>query len=125
MFDRLHDDLVREDIVHADETVLNCLDEKDNKNNYMWLYATGEKASKRIFLYDYQKSRANRHPQKFLENFTGFLQTDGYPLCSFAEIRAGIKFVDVHLLHISFNKPSANSIVSEFMQLLFNPSNII
>jgi len=78
LFDRLHDYLVREDIVHADETVLNCLDEKDNKTNYMWLYATGEKASKRIFLYDYQKSRANRHPQRFLENFTGFLQTDGY-----------------------------------------------
>jgi transposase len=45
-----HDYLVHEDIVHADETVLNCLDEKDNKNNYMWLYSTGEKASKSIFL---------------------------------------------------------------------------
>lgn len=79
VFNRLHDYLVEEDIVHADETVLKCLDEKDNKNNYMWLYATGERSAKRIFLYDYQKSRANKHPQRFLEKFTGFLQTDGYP----------------------------------------------
>jgi hypothetical protein len=32
----------------------------------------------RVFFYDYQKSRENRHPQRFLENFTGFLQADGY-----------------------------------------------
>jgi len=41
LFDRLHDYLVREDIVHADETVLNCLDEKDNKTNYMFSDADG------------------------------------------------------------------------------------
>lgn len=70
--------MVKEDVLHADETVLKCLDEKDNKNNYMWLYATGEKALRKIILYDYQKSRANKHPEKFLKNFTGFLQTDGY-----------------------------------------------
>jgi transposase len=46
--------LLKEDIIHADETVLNVLDEKDNKNNYMWLYASGDRSSKRIYLYDYQ-----------------------------------------------------------------------
>lgn len=78
LFNRLHEYMVKEDVLHADETVLKCLDEKDNKNNYMWLYATGEKALRKIILYDYQKSRANKHPEKFLKNFTGFLQTDGY-----------------------------------------------
>lgn len=78
IFHRLHEYLEKEEVVHADETVLNCLDEKDNKNNYMWLYATGERAKRRILLYDYQKSRANKHPEHFLKNFTGYLQTDGY-----------------------------------------------
>lgn len=78
LFHRMHHYLLKEDIVHADETVLNCLDEKDNKNNYIWLYATGEHSERRIFLYDYQKSRANKHPLNFLEGFTGYLQTDGY-----------------------------------------------
>jgi transposase len=78
LFNRLHDYLTQEEVIHADETVLNCLDEKDNKNNYMWLYATGERSKRRILLYDYQKSRANKHPERFLEKFTGFLQTDGY-----------------------------------------------
>ena len=78
IFHRLHEYLEKEAVVHADETVLKCLDEKDNKNNYMWLYATGERAERRILLYDYQKSRANKHPEHFLKNFTGYLQTDGY-----------------------------------------------
>jgi len=78
LFHRMHHYLLKESIIHADETVLNCLDEKDNKNNYMWLYATGEYSMRRIFLYDYQKSRANRHPSVFLKGFAGYLQTDGY-----------------------------------------------
>jgi transposase len=60
-------------------TVLNCLDEKDNKNNYMWLYATGKRSNHRIYLYDYQKSRSQKHPKAFLESFSGYLQTDEYP----------------------------------------------
>ncbi|SHK22789.1 transposase [Geosporobacter subterraneus DSM 17957] len=78
LFLRMCDYLIKEDIVHADETVLNCLDEKDNKNNYMWLYATGERSNHRIYLYDYQKSRSQKHPKEFLEGFSGYLQTDGY-----------------------------------------------
>ncbi|TCO70656.1 IS66 family transposase [Marinisporobacter balticus] len=78
LFLRMRDYLIKEDIIHADETVLNCLDEKDNKNNYMWLYATGERSTHRIYLYDYQKSRSQKHPKEFLDGFSGYLQTDGY-----------------------------------------------
>lgn len=78
LFLRMGDYLIKEDIVHADETVLKCLDEKDNKNNYMWLYATGEQTNHRIYLYDYQKSRSQKHPKTFLDGFSGYLQTDGY-----------------------------------------------
>lgn len=36
LFNRLHFYLLKEDIIQADETVLSVLDEKDNKNNYLW-----------------------------------------------------------------------------------------
>lgn len=78
LFDRLHFHLLQEDIIQADETVLNVLDEKDNKNNYMWLYASAEKGNHQIFLYDYQKSRSGNHAKNFLPNFHGYLQTDGF-----------------------------------------------
>ncbi len=78
LYDRLHEKLLKEPIIHADETVLNVLDEKNNKNNYMWIYASAKCGSRPIYLYDYQKSRANKHPKTFLEGFNGYLQTDGY-----------------------------------------------
>lgn len=78
LYERMRTHLLKEDIIHADETVLNVLDEKDNKKNYMWLYASGDRSSKRIILYDYQKSRAARHAKNFLKGYSGYLQTDGY-----------------------------------------------
>lgn len=78
LFDRLHFHLLKEDIVQADETVLNVLDEKDNKNNYMWLYASAARGHHQIFLYDYQKSRSGKHAKNFLKGFYGYLQTDGF-----------------------------------------------
>jgi len=78
LFDRMRFHLLKEDLIHADETVLSVLDEKDNMKNYMWLYASGERGLERIILYDYQKSRASKHAKNFLSDYRGYLQTDGY-----------------------------------------------
>lgn len=78
LYDIMHQILLKEPIIHADETPLNVLDEKDNKTNYMWLYASAEKGNHRILIYDYQNSRAQKHPKNFLEGFEGYLHTDGY-----------------------------------------------
>ncbi|OWZ82599.1 IS66 family transposase, partial [Natranaerobius trueperi] len=32
-----------------------------------------------IVLYDYQTTRASKHPIKFLKGFKGYLHVDGYP----------------------------------------------
>jgi transposase len=80
LYDRMYKYLLKEDIVHADETTLQVLSEKGKaakSKSYMWLYATGA-SSPPIYLYEYQPSRANEHPKKFLTGFSGFLQTDGY-----------------------------------------------
>ena len=80
IYDRMHDHLIKEDILHADETPLQVLREKGRtaaNKSYMWLYATGHTGVP-IFLYDYQTTRASKHPKNMLENFKGYLHTDGY-----------------------------------------------
>ena len=80
IYDRLHERLLKESYIHADETTLQVLNE-DKKSaiskSYMWLYASG-KFGPQIFLYEYQPSRASKHPKAFLSGFNGYLQTDGY-----------------------------------------------
>jgi transposase len=78
LYDRMHMHLINEPIIHADETEMNVLDEKNNKKNYMWLYSSAIHGNHQIKLYEYQPSRAGRHPKNFLNGYAGFLQTDGY-----------------------------------------------
>ncbi|MCT4621261.1 MAG: IS66 family transposase [Marinisporobacter sp.] len=78
LFERMNYYLLQEDIIHADETTLQVIDEKDNKKNYMWYYGSSKSSDKHISIFDYQKSRSANHPKKFLGNYNGYLQTDGY-----------------------------------------------
>src|SRR5699024_11262785 len=43
----------------------------------MWLYRTGQMGPPMV-LYDYQRTRAAKHPSRFLEDFCGYLHVDGY-----------------------------------------------
>ncbi|WP_154442839.1 IS66 family transposase [Tissierella pigra] len=80
LYDRMHYYLLNETVIFADETTMQVLDEEGKKptsKSYMWLYGTGTPGPQ-IFLYEYQPSRASKHPKEFLKGFKGFLQTDGY-----------------------------------------------
>lgn len=81
LYDRMHTYLLKEAVIHADETTMQVLAEKGKSptsKSYMWLYGSGHYGHQ-IFLYDYQPSRAKKHPKAFLKGFSGYLQTDGYP----------------------------------------------
>ena len=81
LWEAMHCRLLREDILHADETPLQVLREPGKKatsKSYMWVYATGRETKNAIALYDYQPDRKAVHPRKFLEGFKGYLHTDGY-----------------------------------------------
>lgn len=69
--------LVSSSYVQADETVVNVLSEKDKNTNYMWVFKTG-KINKQIVIYKYDANRSSNVATKFLENFSGYLQTDGF-----------------------------------------------
>jgi len=80
IYDRMHELLIKQDILHADETTLQVLKEPGRSaetKSYMWLYRTGRDGPP-IVLYDYQTTRASKHPISFLAGFKGYLQTDGY-----------------------------------------------
>ncbi|MFA5067313.1 MAG: IS66 family transposase [Candidatus Izemoplasmatales bacterium] len=80
LYKRLHTILLTKDILHADETTVQVLNEKNRKaerQSYMWVYLTG-RADEPIALYEYQETRSTKHPQAFLSGFKGYLHTDGY-----------------------------------------------
>lgn len=81
IYDRLHEELLKRDLVHADETTCQVLREKGRaaeQTSYMWLYTTGNDGLTPIVLYDYQPSRKGSCVQNFLEGFHGLVQCDGY-----------------------------------------------
>ncbi|MGN0331839.1 MAG: IS66 family transposase [Lachnospiraceae bacterium] len=81
IYDRMHEELLKRDLVHADETTCQVLREKGRtaeQTSYMWLYTTGNDALAPIVLYDYQPSRKGSCAQNFLEGFHGLVQCDGY-----------------------------------------------
>lgn len=43
----------------------------------MWLYRSGRE-NEPIILYDYQQTRASKHPRRFLQDYQGYLHVDGY-----------------------------------------------
>jgi transposase len=80
LYKRMHEHLLKQDILHADETTLQVLREPGRSaatNSYLWLYRTGRDGPA-IVLYDYQTTRARKHPRRFLSGFKGYLHVDGY-----------------------------------------------
>lgn len=80
---RLKDELLKQPVMHADETTLNVV-KSDKVKSYMWLYCTGTDSPKphstirNIVLYDYHDSRAASCPIDYLDGYSGHLQVDGY-----------------------------------------------
>jgi transposase len=91
LYDLLHQQLLIQPIIHADETTLKVINDERVKS-YMWVYCTGADSPNtepryqdlsNIVLYDYQDgSRAGTCVNRFLATehtvFKGYLQVDGY-----------------------------------------------
>jgi len=78
LFEALKADVLKNHYLHVDETPIKVLD-KDKKGQthrgYYWVYQ--DSINKTVF-FDYQEGRGREGPLGILENFTGYLQTDGY-----------------------------------------------
>jgi hypothetical protein len=81
IYDLLHQELLRNEILHADETTVQVIREngrKASQKSYMWVYHTGADSPRQLVLFEYQQTRASEHPQQFLSGFKGFLHVDAY-----------------------------------------------
>ena len=81
VYKQLHKELLKRDVLHADETTLQVLREPGKtpqSESYMWLYRTNGDTDKPIVLYEYQPGRGAKHPKEFLSGYKGYLHTDGY-----------------------------------------------
>lgn len=80
IYDRMKQVLLSQDIIFADETTLQVLQEDGKKaesQSYMWLYRSG-RYGPGIVLFEYQPTRSGEHPKEFLKGFKGYLVTDAY-----------------------------------------------
>ena len=81
VYDLLRAELLKNDILHADETTVQVIREdgkKASKKSYMWMYHTGRETARQVALFDYQPTREGKHPLAFLAGFKGFLHVDAY-----------------------------------------------
>lgn len=72
--------LVTEPVINADETVIQVLKEPGktaSAESRMWVYTSGRSPTPTV-LFEYQPTRSGQHARRFLEGFSGYLQTDGY-----------------------------------------------
>lgn len=80
-FQLLRQELLANEILHADETSLMVLREPGRtarQKSCVWVYRTSGDSRRPVVLYDYQPSRAGECASKFLNGFSGCLHTDGY-----------------------------------------------
>ena len=73
--------IVKQKVIHADETPIQVLKEpgkKPQQKSYMWVYSTSKRADIQIRCFSYENTRSGERAHKFLKDFTGTLISDGY-----------------------------------------------
>ncbi len=76
----IRDSLLEGGFIHMDETVLQVLKEPDKpptSNSYMWVQAGGL-PDRPVVVFDYDPSRSGEVPSRLLQDYRGYLMTDGY-----------------------------------------------
>ena len=81
VYDTMHNQLLESEILHADETTLEVLEEPGRRpqtKSYMWVYTTGKAEKRNIVLYEYQQGRSGTYAKLFLKGFKGYIHCDGW-----------------------------------------------
>ncbi|WP_087738480.1 IS66 family transposase [Paraburkholderia piptadeniae] len=80
LVDALREQILRQGVLHADETPVQMLSPGKGKTHraYLWAYATTQYASIKAVVYDFADSRAGEHARAFLGDWHGKLVCDDY-----------------------------------------------
>ncbi|RXS47601.1 GMP synthase [Lactobacillus delbrueckii subsp. bulgaricus] len=76
LYELLRKELLKQDVIHADETPYRVLDSERAKD-YVWTLLSGKHAEKQIVLYNHG-SRKGAEAWDFLAGFSGYLHCDQY-----------------------------------------------
>ena len=88
LWKRLKEEELKGDVIQADETTCQVINDNDPSDpedkkssaghkNYMWVYRTGQfNTDHPILLFDYQRGRHHKYPEEFLRGYEGYLETD-------------------------------------------------
>lgn len=71
-------ELLKSEVLHADETTFKVLADKERQKSYMWLFSAGKYSKKPIHIYKLGPSRGAEVPKAFLEDYQGYLHSDGF-----------------------------------------------
>jgi transposase len=77
IYDMLHEEIIKQDIIHADETSYQVI-QSNKVKTYYWQFCSGKVAERQIVLYHHAECRGHEVPLKFLDGFTGYLNCDGW-----------------------------------------------
>jgi len=91
----LRDQFLVYDIIQMDETTVQVLNEPNKtaqSKSYLWVQRGGPPETT-VILFDYDPSRSQAVPQRLLEGFQGYLQTDGYDGYNAAVIKGKLTHV--------------------------------
>ena len=94
LYEALKKLILQSNYLHADESPIKVLD-KDKKSTsagsvhrgYYWVYHNSIEG---LVLFDYREGRGREGPVEVLENFKGYLQTDGYAVYDYFKDKEGI-----------------------------------
>jgi len=62
-------------VIHTDDTPIEVQEKKKTRKGRVWIY---EDPRRRLAVFDYTPNRGRDGPQKFLGDFSGYLQADAY-----------------------------------------------
>lgn len=88
VYELMREELLKEDIVHADETELRVLKRDGTPTesmSRMWVFCSGKYSDKPMSLYKYHPTRSGKVVEAELGQYAGYLQTDGYEAYSSAK----------------------------------------
>lgn len=90
LFEALKKRVLSSDYLHVDETPIKVLDKKkagESHRGYYWVY---QDSINKLVFFDYQEGRGRAGPMEILENFEGYLQSDGYGVYDIFDERKNI-----------------------------------
>jgi len=93
LFEALKSEVLKSDYLHADETPIKVLDKSrqgETHRGYYWVY---QNSLDKIVFFDYQEGRGRAGPTDILQNFRGYLQTDGYNVYDIFDTRENITLI--------------------------------